>query len=331
MTTSARRLFLLCLAAILFGSLATLNQLTPLNCRWPRLVNFPVRATDGGRVITGVAGATFAIYSEEFGGSPLCLETQNIQADAKGNYTVQLGATKPGGLPLDLFTSGEARWLGVTINSGQEQPRVLLLSVPYALKAADAETIGGLPPSAFVLAAPSTAVGPSNDGSANRASHGLTPAVTGTGTTDFIPLWTSNAGALGNSALFQSGTGSTAKVGINSTTPASTLDVNGAVTARGGSSLPATGAATTTAGKKPEPTTLTASAYNSSKKAAVTQNFRWQAEPAGNNTAAPSGTLNLLYSSGTAAPAETGLKITKSGLLPLPRGRRFRVQARSRL
>ena len=84
-------------------------------------------------------------------------ETQNVTADVKGNYTVRLGATPPEGLPLDLFTSGEARWLGVRINGGEEQPRVLLLSVPYALKAGDAQTLGGLPASAFVLAAPPTA------------------------------------------------------------------------------------------------------------------------------------------------------------------------------
>jgi hypothetical protein len=35
-----------------------------------------------------------------------------------------------------------------------EQARVMLVSVPYALKAVEADTIGGLPPSAFVLAAP---------------------------------------------------------------------------------------------------------------------------------------------------------------------------------
>src|SRR3990170_1578308 len=34
----------------------------------------------------------------------------------------------------------------------EEQPRILLVSVPYALKAADAETLGGKPASAFVLA-----------------------------------------------------------------------------------------------------------------------------------------------------------------------------------
>lgn len=125
----------------------------------PRLVNYSGKAVDGdGRSISGTAGVTFAIYSEQTGGSPLWLETQNIQADGKGNFTAQLGATKSEGLPLDLFTSGEARWLGVRINGGEEQPRVLLLSVPYALKAADAQTLGGLPASAFVLAASAAAL-----------------------------------------------------------------------------------------------------------------------------------------------------------------------------
>ena len=119
----------------------------------PRLVNFSGKAMDSqGRTISGSAGITFAIYSEQDGGAPLWIETQTVTVNAKGNYTAQLGATKPAGLPLDLFTSGEARWLGMRVNGAEEQPRVLLLSVPYALKAADAETIGGLPPSAFQLA-----------------------------------------------------------------------------------------------------------------------------------------------------------------------------------
>jgi hypothetical protein len=43
---------------------------------------------------------------------------------------------------------------GVQVQGQAEQPRVLLVSAPYALKAGDAGTIGGLPPSAFVLAMP---------------------------------------------------------------------------------------------------------------------------------------------------------------------------------
>jgi hypothetical protein len=85
---------------------------------------------------------------------PLWTETQNnIPLDATGHYSVQLGITKPSGVPTTLFTTGEARWLGVQVAEQGEQPRVLLLSVPYALKAGNAATIGGLPPSAFVLAA----------------------------------------------------------------------------------------------------------------------------------------------------------------------------------
>jgi trimeric autotransporter adhesin len=83
----------------------------------PRLVNFFGKALDAdGKTISGVAGVTFAIYQEQSGGAPLWIETQNVQAGSKGSYTAQLGATKPDGLPLDLFTSGAARWLGVTLN-----------------------------------------------------------------------------------------------------------------------------------------------------------------------------------------------------------------------
>jgi trimeric autotransporter adhesin len=330
MTAITRRVLSICLTAVWLCSLAAAQsvnssqtlQTLQASAVVPRLVNYSGKAIDAeGKIISGTAGATFAIYSEQSGGAPLWMETQNVNADAKGNYTIQLGATKPEGLPLDVFASGEARWLGVTINGGEEQPRVMLLSVPYALKAGDAETIGGLPASAFMLAMPSSASA-SSSAAASTAST-VTPAVSGTGTTDFLPLWTNTTGGLGNSALFQSGSGSTAKVGINSTTPASTLDVNGAATVRGLLNLPATGTATTAAGKNSQPFGFTASSYNSGTKTAVNQNFRWQAEPTGNNTTSASGTLNLLYSTGANAPAETGLKIAGNGQITFAAGQKF--------
>jgi len=294
----------------------------------PRLVNFSGRAVDvQGKVLSGVAGVTFAIYKEQEGGSPLWLESQNVQADAKGNYTAQLGATKPDGLPLDLFTSGEARWLGVVVNGRQEQSRILLLSVPYALKAADAETIGGLPPSAFVLATPTATASPvASTSSVNAASSSSAPppnsAVTGLGSASFLPLWDSTSDIV-SSAVFQSGTGTSAKVGINTTAPASTLDIQGSATVRGNLGLPATGTATSSGGKHSQPTTLTASSFNSGTNAAVSENFRWQAEPTGNNTTNPSGTLNLLFGTGSSNPAETGLKITSTGQITFANGQLF--------
>ncbi len=124
----------------------------------PPLIQFSNVATDvNGKPLTGIVGITFSLYQEQQGGSPLWLETQNVQPDQTGHYTVLLGSTTSQGLPTSIFASGEAHWLGVQVSGLEEQPRVLLVSSPYALKAADAETIGGLPPSAFVLAAPPTA------------------------------------------------------------------------------------------------------------------------------------------------------------------------------
>ena len=117
------------------------------------MVRFGGTARDlSGNPMTGVVGVTFALYSAQTGGAPLWQETQNVTADSSGHYTALLGATKSGGLPTELFTSEQARWVGVQVEGQTEGPRVLLVSAPYALKAGDAETIGGLPPSAFMLA-----------------------------------------------------------------------------------------------------------------------------------------------------------------------------------
>ena len=288
----------------------------------PRLVNFSGKAIDAqGRVIAGVAGITFAIYSEESGGSPLWIETQSVKTDAKGNYTAQLGATKADGIPLDLFSTSAPRWLGARINGGEEQPRVLLLSVPYALKAEDSATLGGLPASAFMLAgAPVSVAAAADSGAAPSAPPPAT--ITGSGTADYIPLWTGSS-ALTNSVLYQIGSGSSAKIGINQTSPAATLDIGGGETVRGLLNLPAAATATAAAGADSRPFGLVASTYNSSTKAAANQVFHWQAEPAGNNTSSPSATLNLLFATAPNAAAETGLRINSKGQITFASGQTF--------
>ncbi|MGB9233744.1 MAG: peptidase S74, partial [Terriglobales bacterium] len=98
----------------------------------PRLVRFNGTVKDiNGRPLTGMVGIAFALYSEQTGGAPLWLETQNVQADSSGHYSVLLGATKPDGLPAELFASEQARWIGVQIEQQSEQPRTLLVSAPY--------------------------------------------------------------------------------------------------------------------------------------------------------------------------------------------------------
>jgi hypothetical protein len=293
----------------------------------PKLVNYSGTLTDlNGKPLTSLAGVTFLLYKDSQGGAPLWMETQNVQPDKSGHYSVMLGSTTAQGLPEDVFVSGEARWLGAQVEGQNEQPRVLLVAVPYALKAHDAETIGGFPPSAFMLA-PQTnsSISPVSAAETATSSTGApppNPAVTGVGTANYIPLWDTTSDIV-KSVLFQSGSGTTAKVGINTTTPATALDVKGAGTIRGVFNLPAISTATATKGSNSQPLSLVASSFNSSSSTAVNQDFNWQSEPVGNNTTTPSASLNLLFGAGATKPAETGLKIASNGLITFATGQTF--------
>ncbi len=106
----------------------------------PRLIRF---ASSASPHESGAVGMIFSLYKDQSGGAPLWQEVQNVTVDATGHYSVLLGSNSRNGLPAELFASNEARWLGVQVEQESEQPRVLLVSVPYALKAADAETVAG--------------------------------------------------------------------------------------------------------------------------------------------------------------------------------------------
>jgi len=313
--------FGLSLAAQTASSVSAASQVPPL-------IQFSNVATDErGNSLSGVVSISFSIYAAQQGGEPLWTETQNnVQLDPTGHYSVQLGITKPNGVSTTLFTSGEARWLGVRIAEQVEQPRVLLLSVPYALKAGDAATIGGLPPSAFVLVAPQGGSVPPYAAEAVAGQTVPPPAaedVTTTGgTANYLPVFNA-ASTVIDSLLYQSGTGTTAKLGINTTAPASTLDVKGGGTIRGTLTLPAAGAATAAKGANSQPLNLVAGAFNSTSSTAINQTFQWQAEPASNDTAAPSGTLNLLFGIGATKPSETGLHIASDGQITFAAGQTF--------
>lgn len=176
---------------------------------------------------TNVVAITFALYAEQTGGAPLWSEVQNVHVDATGHYNVQLGSTKPDGLPVELFTSAQAQWLGVQLQGQAEQPRVMLLSVPYALKAADAETFGGKPPSAYIQVANSgsTSGSTSATGAATNDTKGGVQndhplSLTGSGVPNYLAVW-STGNTLGPSTIWN-----TRWVGIFSHTPAAPLEVD---------------------------------------------------------------------------------------------------------
>jgi hypothetical protein len=279
----------------------------------PSLINYSGVLKDAtGRTLTSVTGVTFLLYSSEQNGTPLWLETQNVAPDRTGHYTVQLGSTSAKGLPSDLFAAGEARWLAVQIGSEAEQRRAVLVAVPYAMKAVDAQTLGGLPASAFVLAAPpstgaaaaagSSAAGPSSVSPSSAPPPPASNVTTAGGTASTISMFTT-ATNIQNSILTQSGT--------------TAINVGGRL------NLPALAPATTAAGFNSRPLDFVASVFNSTTSTPVPQTFQWQAEPLNNNKTTATGSLNLLYATGTATPAETGLKISNKGLFTFAAGQTF--------
>jgi hypothetical protein len=216
----------------------TQNTATSTAVSVPRLIKFSgVVKDEAGAPKTGVLGITFAFYKDQQGGTPLWLETQNVQADANGRYAVMLGATKSDGLPMEFFSSNEARWVGVQPQGQNEQPRVLLVSAPYALKAADAETLGGKPLSAFQLAAPQSTNSSTKTALPPEQANEIRCAGGAACKTGFFPKFSSNGGSatVNDSIITQSGT----TVGI-----AGNLSLSGNVNASTGQVLGQTGSFT---------------------------------------------------------------------------------------
>jgi hypothetical protein len=212
-----------CPAAVLSASGLLFAQQTQPTTTVPHLVRISnaFLPADGGKPAPA-EGVTLSIYRDEREGAPLWQETQNVSVDSAGRYSVLLGATLNDGLPLELFTSGEPRWLGVRFNrpGENEQPRTLLASVPYALRASDAVTLGGLPASAFLRdPSVSTSPGVAAVASANLTPNAPKPRVT-SGAAGYLGMFI-DATDLGVSSLYQYGT----RIGLNTTLPNDYLHV----------------------------------------------------------------------------------------------------------
>jgi hypothetical protein len=203
----------------------------------PNLIRYSgtLKDAQGTAAPSATTGVTFAIYHQQDGGAPIWMETQNVASDASGNYSVLLGSTTTTGLPADLFSQQEQRWLGVQVEGQEEQPRVLLVSVPYAFKAHEAETLGGRSISDFVLANGANAA--ANGGNTSQAlsssannspatAAGINKGAASAGPTNF-------SGSTGDQivGVTQSGTG----VGVNAY--AASKAVVGTATATSGTAI----------------------------------------------------------------------------------------------
>jgi hypothetical protein len=228
---------LLCSCSILFCQTPATTQVSTsgLQVSVPRLIRLSGSLNTDGQSRT--MGVTFAIYAEEKDGPALWQEVQNVTVDVGGRYSVLLGSSMNEGLPLDLFASGEARWLGVRADQEPEQPRTLLVAVPYALKAVDAETLGGKPASSFVTTeqlSSGPAISP-NRVQTSLVSGGtpLAANVTGSGSQNVLPKFDASGTNLVNSLLFDDGT----HVGVGTQSPTFQFDEQNTDTSAAGSNM----------------------------------------------------------------------------------------------
>ncbi len=105
----------------------------------------------GGQARTGTVVLAISLYERQDDAAPLWVEHQRVVLSAEGAFDVVMGATFPEGLPTELFGDGVARYVGVAAEGESEQPRRALMAVPYASRSQTADTLGGQPPTAFLL------------------------------------------------------------------------------------------------------------------------------------------------------------------------------------
>jgi hypothetical protein len=173
--------------------------------------------TAGGQPRTGNVLLVISLYEDEGDMAPRWIEHQAVTLDADGRYSVNFGSTRVEGLPTDLFTGADpTRWIGVAVENEAEQPRVTLVSVPYAAKAASADTLAGRAATDFVLTS-----NLENNVRAVLQEDGLAAAASVDGGLNHVQKGNGAGGTI-DSSLFETAGG---RFGIGTTAPGSRLHV----------------------------------------------------------------------------------------------------------
>lgn len=113
----------------------------------PAVAQVPQVISHEGRMLrangtpeVGLVQLTFRLYTSATGGAAVWTEPRTVTLSAGGFYAVQLGSSVA--LPE---LSGSAYWLGITVEGEAEMlPRAQLASVPFALRAAQADDVRGV-------------------------------------------------------------------------------------------------------------------------------------------------------------------------------------------
>ncbi len=112
----------------------------------PLLINYQGRLNNAsGQPLTGVYDIVFSIYDVDTAGTLLWSETQSVTV-TKGLFNVLLGSQTP--LFEDIFLG--VNYLGIKVGTDPEMtPRQQMVSVPYAIRAMNADELGEIPASYY--------------------------------------------------------------------------------------------------------------------------------------------------------------------------------------
>lgn len=118
----------------------------------PVTTSFTARIEDGNGPVNGLINLNFKIFDAATAGTMVWEETHTGVSADEGLVYAALGSIAPttNGLDETVFTGG-ALFLQVSVNGDAQNPRVPILSVPYAIHAATADTLGALSPGDVAL------------------------------------------------------------------------------------------------------------------------------------------------------------------------------------
>lgn len=307
----------------------------------PLVVKFDtvVRELDGS-FAAGSQNITFTLYPFQTGGDPIWSETQVVSLDSQGRLAVLLGSVSSFGVPASVFANGGPRWVGVTPNDGIERARIELVSVPYALKAADADTLGGKRSDEFVSAQQlGTFLRGLNPAYSWPPIHGLPlPFPSPFGQLPVYEATTLN----GPSFISVATTGPPLQVMSEVVVQHLNVDLLHGLSAAafakltannnfselqsfsGGIDLPADNPdSNIQGGLDSAPVDLQSSFLDPQTKSQVKQVFRWVSQPIPAANSGPSAQLSLLFGSGGAIPTSTGLSINSDGTINFAPGQQL--------
>jgi hypothetical protein len=294
-----------------------------------------------GTIAFGPKGITFALYKDEAGGVPLWIETRSVVVDHQGRFTVFLGSTSPQGIPVEIFTSGEPRWIGITPDGGVARPRVQLGSVPYALKAADADTLAGRRPEEFVSLQQfnfllNDALGKLPNPISSPLSFptsGRAPAFEATSPSgpSFVSKATSGPPLQVESELLVPNLNSDFLHGFTDSAFAKLKEKNlfsAAQSFPGGVRMSASNLEPNSAGVYNSATLdFESSVSNPQTNVSFKQLFRWASQSLSGTTAGATAHLSLSFGANEASPSPTGLSINPDGTINFAPGQQLPVSA----